>query len=216
MLWSGGKDSNLALIEARAAGIEVAALATFVPPQPGFKAHPLPALRLQAKALQLPFFELEVSPPFTVAYEDRLRYLCSALEATVLVTGDIDLIDGQPNWIRERANALGLTCEMPLWRLEREDILQRLLSSGLDIMFSCVRVPPFSLQWPGRRLDEAAVAELISLRDERGIDICGENGEYHTLVLSGPGYSHKLEIATNKVVFEDGLAFLVPEGFALG
>ena len=33
-----------------------------------------------------------------------------------------------------------------------------------------------------------------------GIDICGENGEYHTLVVDGPVFRRPLELSTGKIL----------------
>jgi len=42
-----------------------------------------------------------------------------------------------------------------------------------------------------------------SFRDylhRNNIDPCGENGEYHTIVVDGPLFSHKLSLATGNVI----------------
>ena len=55
MLWTGGKDSSLALYEAHLLGYEITHLATFVPTEkPEFLAHPVSFMKYQAEALGLP------------------------------------------------------------------------------------------------------------------------------------------------------------------
>ena len=54
VLWTGGKDSALALHEARLNGCRVRCLVTFASPEPNFLAHPLAFMKLQATALALP------------------------------------------------------------------------------------------------------------------------------------------------------------------
>ena len=41
----------------------------------------------------------------------------------------------------------------------------------------------------GKFVDEAS----ISVMESAGIDICGENGEYHTLAVDGPVFREPLE-----------------------
>ena len=52
MLWTGGKDSAMALFEAERNECAVRCLVTFAPPKPTFLAHPLAFIELQAQALQ--------------------------------------------------------------------------------------------------------------------------------------------------------------------
>lgn len=41
-----------------------------------------------------------------------------------------------------------------------------------------------------------------------GLDICGENGEYHTLVLDSPLYQKKLKITDYQTQSKDNLMYL--------
>ena len=75
MLWTGGKDSSLALFEAAQSGYSVSCLVTFAPPVADFLAHPLPFIKLQAEALALPHHVLAIDEPFADAYEAQLRKL---------------------------------------------------------------------------------------------------------------------------------------------
>jgi diphthine-ammonia ligase len=202
ILWTGGKDSALALDEARRAGLAVSALATFAPPGAAFRAHPIPVMKAQARALGLPHLVLALEPPLDAAYHRAFGDLAAA-GATHLVTGDIDLVDGRPNWVRERAAGLPLEVVTPLWGREREALLALLDARGFRAVFSCVR-PPLPAHLCGRPLDAAAV-EVIRAA---GADLCGENGEYHTLVLDGPGFAHPLELDAAPVTGQDGLTTL--------
>lgn len=60
MLWTGGKDSAMALHEAVASGYRVGRLVTFAPPEPAFLSHPLAVIKQQAAAMALPTRHLEL------------------------------------------------------------------------------------------------------------------------------------------------------------
>ena len=65
MLWSGGKDSCLALHRALERGVDFACLATFTPADDHeFFAHPRWMMAKQASAIGLPHFCLPVSEAF--------------------------------------------------------------------------------------------------------------------------------------------------------
>jgi len=43
------------------------------------------------------------------------------------------------------------------------------------------------------------VERLRGLARTAGLDLCGENGEYHTLVLDGPDFAASLDLARTTV-----------------
>ncbi|MEQ8206512.1 MAG: hypothetical protein RIA65_10075, partial [Woeseia sp.] len=107
---------------------------------------------------------------------------------------DIAAVDSQPNWIHERCLATGMEAFMPLWGIERELLLQELLASGFRIMVSCVNTRWLAPVWVGRLLDDQAIDELRAVRLKNGMDLAGENGEYHTVVLDCPNFSQCIRI----------------------
>ncbi|MBI5462162.1 MAG: diphthine--ammonia ligase [Gammaproteobacteria bacterium] len=208
MLWTGGKDSALALHEARLDGCHVRCLVTFAPPEPDFLAHPLAIMKLQADALALPHVLWTVREPFHEGYEAGLRWLKETLGIDTIITGDIAEVAGQPNWIRERCRPVGMRVMTPLWGRDRAELLQRLLATGFKVVFSCVKTRWLDAQWVGRELDHAAIDRLHLLRKQNGLDLCGEEGEYHTLVTDAPYFNRRLRLGAFRVRERDDLAYL--------
>lgn len=192
VLWTGGKDSSLALYEAKLLGYDVKGLVTFVPPQPKFLAHPLHLIKYQAETLGLPHTILEVNEPFKVNYENALRFLKEKKGIDQFVTGDIAEVDGYPNWIKECSRSAGAHVLTPLWGIDRVELIQRLFACKFQVVFSCIKKPWFTREWVGRELNENSLVELMALNRETGLDICGEQGEYHTMVLDGPLFRKKI------------------------
>ena len=56
--------------------------------------------------------------------------------------------------------------------------------------------------WLGRRIDEAAAVELAKLGEKYGINVCGEGGEYESLVVDAPWFKERLVIDEAEVVWE--------------
>jgi uncharacterized protein (TIGR00290 family) len=207
MLWTGGKDSALALFEASRSGYHVRSLVTFAPPQPDFLAHPLAFMKLQAEALGLPHSVLQVSEPFEEGYETHLRRMRDeGIDA--VITGDIAEVGGSPNWIRERSRPVGMEVHTPLWGRDRQDLLEQLLSHRFEVMFSCVKKRWLTESWVGRQLDEPAITDLRTVRERTGLDLCGEEGEYHTLVSDGPQFKRAIHAKSYSVRATDSLAFM--------
>lgn len=208
MLWTGGKDSALALLEAKRQGYSVQCLATFAPPDPEFLAHPLSIIKLQAQALGLPHHILPVNTPFEKAYEAGLRWLQNHIGIDCVVTGDIAEIDGRPNWIRERSRAVGMDAYTPLWGRNRNRLLQQLVTQGLKAHVSLVQTSKLDAKWVGRELDRSAIHELNIISANNGLDPCGENGEYHTLVLDCPLFTGQIAIRSYSVRTATSMAYM--------
>lgn len=191
VLWTGGKDSALALH--RSAGLGVRELVTFVPPEAHFQAHSLDLMSWQARALGLPHRRMVIDAPYRQGYERALaELLASGIEC--VVTGDIALVGGQPNFISECAERVGMNVSLPLWGVDRSAHLQEVIALGFEVMLTLVNEPWLDASWVGRRLDARALLELDELSRENGLDQAGENGEYHSMVLGGPGWHAAIDV----------------------
>jgi len=208
MLWTGGKDSALALFEASRSRYHVRCLVTFAPPEPDFLAHPVAFMKLQAQALGLPHHVLPVEAPFETGYETHLRMMRTQMGIDAVVTGDIAEVGGSPNWIRERSQPVGMEVHTPLWGRDRLGLLEQLLSHRFEVLFSCVKKRWLAESWVGRTLDQPAIAELQTVRERTGLDLCGEEGEYHTLVTDGPQFSQAIQVQAFSVRAKGSLAFM--------
>lgn len=198
----------MALYEADQDGYRVSCLVTFAPPEPDFLAHPLSILKLQAQALRLPHYVLPISAPFESSYEASLRSLRDEIGITCVVTGDIGEVNGYPNWIRERSRPVGISVHTPLWDRDRYLLLRQLLDRGFKARFSCVDTRWLDEDWIGRELDDQAIAELRIIRERTGLDVCGEEGEYHTLVTDGPQFLQGIGIHSYSTRVAGSLAYM--------
>lgn len=197
VLWTGGKDSVLAWLALRGS-LDVRLLATFVPePATPFLAHPLPLIRAQAASAGLPHRALPIREPWKESYEEAIDSLADE-GIEVLVTGDMDRVDGHDSWIVERARGR-VEVARPLWQAERRGVLQSLLDQGLHVRCTLARRDAFQRSIVGRRFDRELVGELGEREGVDGFDACGENGEYHTCVLDAPGFDRPLRLEGERV-----------------
>lgn len=206
VLWTGGKDSALALFEARERGAEVRGLVTFAGHVQEFKAHPRSLMRRQASSLGLPHWTVSMRRPYAGSYERILRRMKDE-GIRRLITGDIAEMEGHERWLEARARKTGLELDRPLWGRDRRDLLDRVIGLGFRPVVTAVRTPLLEDLWVGRPLDRAAVRELVALAREGAIDLCGEHGEYHTMVLDGPRFRAPLSLGRWALVREGGLRY---------
>lgn len=209
MSWSSGKDSALALHEIRAAGqVEVSGLLTTVnavAERVAMHGVRRELLEAQAEAVGLPLHVVELPWPCpNGVYEERMAAaVAAARDAGIEIVGFGDLFLEDVRRYREEALAgSGLEPLFPLWLRPTDAVAREILAAGVRAVVTCVDLAQAPGELAGRRYDEAFLADLPS-----GIDPCGENGEFHTFVVEGPGFTRPLEVTVGETVERDGFAF---------
>jgi uncharacterized protein (TIGR00290 family) len=209
MSWSSGKDSALALHTIRSAGdVNVVGLLTTVnstADRVAMHAVRRSLLEAQADALDLPLYVVELPWPCSNdVYEERMAAaLFDARESDVgfMVFGDLFLEDVRI--YRERSlEGSGIVPLFPLWQHPTCDVANELLTLGVRAVVTCVDPAQAPPSIAGRWYDQALLAELPS-----EVDPCGENGEFHTFVVAGPGFVQPLTVAVGEIVERDGFVF---------
>lgn len=211
--WSGGKDAAFALAVARETpGTVVAGLHTTVLAGGEVAASFVPCtlVATQAASLGLPLETVELpSPCPNDVYEERTRASWAALRgrgATEVVYGDLFLADIRA--YREQALAgTGLAARFPLWQRSTAALAREMLDRGVRAIVVCVDPTRAPAAIAGRAWDADLLREL-----PEGVDPCGENGEFHTLVTDGPGFAHPVTASVTGTAERDGFvtATLVP------
>ncbi|MBI2125941.1 MAG: diphthine--ammonia ligase [Thaumarchaeota archaeon] len=196
VLWTGGKDCSMAFYKAELSGYKIEKLVTFTPRKGKFLAHRLSFMKYQAQALATQHLQVIVEEPFKQNYKKAILSLRDRYGIEILVTGDIAEVNEHPNWISECCQHSGVDLLTPLWGFDRCKLLQKILSCGFKVIFSCVKKPWLSEDWLGRELNKNSIERLSRIGLEKGFDICGEQGEYHTLVLDGPIFEKSFQIGS--------------------
>jgi uncharacterized protein (TIGR00290 family) len=186
-MWSGGKDSALALWRARERGLEVRWLLTVYDRDTArvrFHATPIGAVAAQARAAGL---EHVAVPTTWDGFDAALSTALVALRrdgCTGLVFGDIHLADVRA-WYEERTRAAGLEHVEPLWGEDPRALIAEFVVIGGRAVLTCVETAKLDVSWLGRTIDETFVRDIA----RTGIDPCGENGEYHSFAFAGPFFA---------------------------
>lgn len=138
--------------------------------------------------------------------EEFLRVVGEGIAATgarLGVFGDIDM-DDHREWEEAVCAEVGATAALPLWHRERRGVVEELLAAGFEAVIVAVRDDALPASMLGRTLD----AELVGEIEAAGADACGENGEFHTFVVNGPGYSRRVEVKPGETSLRDGVWFV--------
>jgi uncharacterized protein (TIGR00290 family) len=108
---------------------------------------------------------------------------------------------------------LGIDLILPIWKQNSEKIINEIIDAGFEVILVSVKDGLLGREWLGRKIDEKFLADLKEANSS--VDPCGENGEFHTLVLDGPIFSKKIEITGTDPVHKEGYWFLNIANFEL-
>lgn len=206
--WSGGKDSCYALIKAIEQGFSPKILLNVLNEDGRIsRSHGIPSaiLHAQAKAAQLPIHLIQSSwEDYEANFISALQELKAGYELQAAVFGDIDL-QAHRDWEEKVCSKVGLEAFLPLWQQDRETLVMQMLNSGIKTMIvSCNE--KMGESFLGKTMNEDVIKHLKAI----DIDVCGENGEFHTLVLDCALFTHPLNIEITSTSKQDNYWFCQP------
>jgi uncharacterized protein (TIGR00290 family) len=199
--WSGGKDSCFALMQAIEQGYQPKVLVNVLNEHGKIsRSHGIPSAILEAQAIQAGFPIHLISSSwqeYEAKFVEALKLIKNEYQLEYTVFGDIDL-QAHRDWEEMVCAKAGLQAVLPLWKQDRRKLADEMLASGIEtIIVSCNEI--MGQDFLGKPLTPALLDELEGL----GIDACGENGEYHTLVLNCPLFKNALKVkVTDKILHE--------------
>lgn len=207
--WSSGKDSAWALHCLQQGGdYEVAGLLTTLNAafdRVAMHSTRRALLEAQAKAADLPLYSVPLPWPCSNDhYETAMRSACDAAVAEgieVMAFGDLFLEDVR-RYREEKLNGTGLDPIFPVWGLDTRVLAEEMIASGLRARIVCVDPKKLPAEFAGRDFDADFLRDL-----PKGVDPCGENGEFHSVVYAGPMFREPIPVESGEVVERDGFVF---------
>ena len=211
--WSGGKDSCLALYRALKAGLKVGCLLNMLNEEGSrSRSHGLPKriLDAQSEALRVPIVYGKAS---WGNYEEEFKRILASLKSMGIdggVFGDINLQEHR-DWVERVCDEVGVKAFEPLWNEAYERLIGEFLGSGFQALIVGARADLIGEEWVGKPYDQKFVEYL----KERDLDLCGEKGEFHTLVTYGPIFKRRIRILEAGKRVKEGRRFLEILRFSL-
>jgi ABC transporter with metal-binding/Fe-S-binding domain ATP-binding protein len=196
-LTSGGKDSLFAAYIMHSQGFEIRYLVTLLPrSEESYMFHrPNAWLTVyQAAAMGIPLVRRATKGEPEAEVEDLREALRSVRDKIQGVVSGALASEYQKQRIDVVCEELGLVSFAPLWHKDPEKLLKEMLSAGFEVIITSAAAEGLSKDWLGRKLTKSCIENLKKLGEKHGLHLAGEGGEYETLVLDMPLFSHKLEI----------------------
>ena len=204
--WSGGKDAALSYYRAMKQ-FEVTYLLNMTA-EDGKRSQShgvrTGVIHMQAEAMGLTVVQPRSS---WETYEAKFKQAVSELKQQGIgagIFGDIDL-EGHREWVERVSSDMGIRAVLPIWREKRESILREFIEAGFEAIVVATKKDVLGDEWLGRTIDGDFINDISKIE---GIDIAGENGEYHTLVLSGPVFERRINIIQSEKILQGEHCFL--------
>lgn len=204
-LLSGGKDSVYAAckIHYKHELAYLVSMKSLNPDSYMFHTINIDITRLQAEAWGIFYIEKTTSGVKEKELED-LKKVLSSLDIDGIITGAI-ASKYQKNRINKLCAELGIVHFSPLWGQNREELLYKMIDSKMEIIFSAVAAIGLDESWLGKQLDLERINRLKKLNEKYRVDICGEGGEYESLVIDAPWFKKRIKI-NDVVKIWDGIS----------
>ena len=208
--WSSGKDSAWMLHVLRQQyGDQVAGLLTTL--NEAFDRVAMHAVRrtlleAQAEAAGLPLHPVDLPWPCSnEEYERRMGIAVASLTAagyTHVAFGDLFLEDVR-KYREDRLAGSGLEPLFPIWKTKpTADLARDMIEAGLQARLTCIDPRKLDRSFAGRAFDAQLLADL-----PRGVDPCGENGEFHSFACGGPMFTAEIKLKIGETIDRDGFVF---------
>ena len=155
-------------------------------------------IQLQSQAIGIPLLQKQTTwESYEQEFKEAVRSLLPR-GIKGMVFGDIYL-DEHKEWVERVCGELGIEAIEPLWNKDTEEVFTGFIEAGFEAVIVSARAELIDEGWVGQQLDRKFLAYLKT----RNVDLCGENGEYHTLVVNGPLFKRRIEIVESKTINRD-------------
>ncbi len=202
VLFSGGKDSTMAVYKALNDGHNVKYLVSMISKnQESYMFH-VPNINLTellAKSMNIPLKSVVTNGVKEKELLDLENILLNLKNEGIeaIYSGAI-FSEYQKSRIDKICNKLGLISILPLWHMDQYDYMLELLDSGFEFILVRVAAEGLDESWLGKIIDYNSLEELKNINKKFGVNIAFEGGEAETLVLNCPIFKKKLNILSFK------------------
>ncbi|MFT4244496.1 MAG: diphthine--ammonia ligase [Candidatus Woesearchaeota archaeon] len=203
VLFSGGKDSHLAMYKASkehevVCAITMKSLNNF---SYMFQSLGFDNITLQLETQSIPQHIVETLGNKEEELQDLKRGIQETIELFHIqgvVTGAIKSTY-QASRIQQICRELDIWCFNPLWEIDEEEMLVELQELNFEIVLLGVFGYPLTKEFVGKRLDTQTITKLLKFKELYQLSPIGEGGEFESFVLNGPLYKRPLEIKSYSI-----------------
>jgi len=204
-LYTGGKDSHYAIMEALRQGVDVRVLLTAVPRREDswmFHVVNIKWTKLHAEAMERKIIYHTVSGEKEEEVKELEEIIGKIIEETgieAIITGAVASMY-QKKRIDKIAEELGVKHIAPLWGRDQEELVR---SEARTLRFIITAVQAYGLteKWLGAEITGDNIDEFLDTCRRYSISPVGEGGEFETFVIDSPLMKKRVSIRKGKRIW---------------
>lgn len=211
VLFSGGKDSTMALYNALENGDDVEYLLSMESINDESYMFHVPNIHLTnllAEAIEIPIIIANTNGIKEAELEDLKRVFQKLKNLGIegIYTGAL-YSEYQKSRIEKLGLEVGLEIISPYWHVNELEYMKEIVSLGFKVIISGVFADGLDESWLGREIDDTTIEEIVELNKKYYVDIAFEGGEAETLVIDGPIFKKSIKIldAERKWNYDNGV-----------
>lgn len=198
ILFSGGKDSTMALNYSLKHGDEVLYLLSMKSKNPESYMFHVPNIDLTSlisEAVGIPLIQGKSSGVKEEELVDLKKELIKLknLGVEAVYTGAL-FSQYQKSRIDKLTSEVGLDCISPYWHMDPEEYMNLVISEGFDVIICGVFAYGLNESWLGKHITTEVLEDLKQVNKECRINLAFEGGEAETFVLDGPIFKKRIKI----------------------
>ncbi len=198
VLFSGGKDSTLALYKALENGDNVKYLLSMKSKNSSsymFHVRNIDLTDLIAEAVNIPLIKGETNGIKEEELLDLERefYKLKEMGVEAIYTGAL-YSNYQKSRIEKIADKLDMKVISPFWHVNEEEYMKMIVDLGFDVIICGVSAYGLDETYLGRHIDYKLIEDIKTISKKVPINLAFEGGEAETFVLDGPIFEKRIKI----------------------
>ena len=213
VLFSGGKDSTMAVYKAIEEGYDVEYLVSMISDNPESYMFHVPNIHiteLSSEAMEIPLIMAKTHGVKEKELDD-LKGVLNKLKhrgVEAIFAGAL-ASEYQKSRIDQLCSDLGLMSNAPLWHIDPKKYMEEIIDSGFEVIIISVSAEGLDESWLGRRINHQLLEEIINLNSKYGMHMAFEGGEAETLVLDCPIFKRRIKIIEASNVWDRDSGYLL-------
>ncbi|MGN6181500.1 MAG: diphthine--ammonia ligase [Mucilaginibacter sp.] len=201
--WSGGKDSSLALYHCmQNPKLDIRYLVTTIndaADRISMHGVRVELLKKQAENIGIPLYQIRLPEmPGMAEYDEAMHHHLTGFKEEGIehaIFGDIFLEDLK-DYRDARLAEVGMKGIYPLWKRDTHELIDEFLQLGFGTVIACTQA--HLGEFVGREINRKLLTELPA-----NVDVCGENGEFHTFAFKGPIFKQEISYTIGEKIFKE-------------
>ena len=213
VLFSGGKDSTMAIYKAIEEGYSVKYLVSMISENPESYMFHVPNIHiteLSSEAMGIPLIKAKTHGEKERELEDLKTVLIDLKNKGVeaIFAGAL-ASEYQKSRIDHLCDDIGLISKAPLWHVDPKEYMEEIINLGFEVIIISVSAEGLDESWLGRKIDNELLDEIINLNGKYGMHMAFEGGEAETLVLDCPIFKKSIKILESSNVWDRDNGYLL-------